>query len=133
MPEDLKDHLDRTLCQRTLGWLGLAKRAALTELGFEQVERAARAGALRAMVIADDAGDDGAGKLARAIASIQTVRLFTRVEIGGAVGRQSLVYLGIRHSRLAERMLADAARLAGVRGMLEAATDGGAVGDVCQV
>jgi hypothetical protein len=109
--------LDHMLAERCLQWLGLARRAGLLEMGFEQVMRTARAGEIDVLVVANDAAQDGREKLARAAPDVRCVTLFGRTETGAAVGREALVYAGVRPDRLATKLWNDARRLAGLRGL----------------
>jgi hypothetical protein len=114
---EIAARLDRMLAERCLQWLGLARRAGQLEMGFEQVIRTARAGEIDVLVVAKDAAADGREKLARAAPDRRCVTLFGRVEMGGAVGREALVYAGLRSGRLATKLWNDARRLAGLRGL----------------
>jgi hypothetical protein len=114
---EIAARLDRMLAERCLQWLGLARRAGLLEMGFEQVMRTARAGEVEVLVVASDAAADGREKLARAAPEVRCVTLFDRAEMGGAVGREALVFAGARPARLATRLWNDARRLAGLRGL----------------
>ncbi len=122
--DDLYATLTARLHGRCLQWLGLARRAGAVEIGFEQVERAARDGGLDLLIVASDAGADGIGKLERF--DRPTVRAFSAEEIGRALGRSSLVYVGLRPGRLADRLRTEAAKLCGLRG--EATANGRAGG-----
>jgi hypothetical protein len=114
---DLALRLDRMLADRCLQWLGLARRAGLLETGFEQVTRTARAGEIDVLVVADDAAEDGRRKLRQAAPDTPLIALFDRHQIGGALGRDSLVFAGVRPNRLAAKLWNDARRLAGLRGL----------------
>ncbi len=112
--EALPAMLEAQLVARCMQWLGLARRAGAIEIGFDQVERAARDGSLDLLVIASDAGADGVGKLDRT--GLPTLRAFSSQEIGAALGRPSLVYVGLRPGRLTDRLRAEAHKLIGLRG-----------------
>jgi predicted RNA-binding protein YlxR (DUF448 family) len=114
---EIAARLDRMLAERCLQWLGLARRAGRLEMGFEQVVRTARAGEVELLVVAKDAAADGREKLARSASTVCRVALFGREEMGAAVGREALVYAGLRSDRLATKLWNDARRLAGLRGL----------------
>lgn len=109
--------VDRMLAERCLQWLGLARRAGLLEMGFEQVVRTARAGEIEVLTVANDAATDGRRKLAAAAPDVPCVTLFDRREMGAAVGRETLVFAGVRPNRLATKLWNDTRRLAGLRGL----------------
>jgi hypothetical protein len=114
--DDLPTRLDALLTERCLQRLGLARRAGALEIGFEQVAPRARSGALDVLVVANDAGADGRAKLAGGRRVRGWVSLFTRAEMGSAVGRDALVYAGVHPGSFADRLMEDARRLAGLRG-----------------
>ncbi len=111
---DLPMRLVAQLRYRCLQRLGLARRAGVLEAGFEQVVAAARAGMIDVVVIARDAGADGRGKLVDGGRVAQRIELFSRSEMGAAIGREALVYAGLRHGAIADKLMADAGRLAGL-------------------
>jgi predicted RNA-binding protein YlxR (DUF448 family) len=114
---EIAERLDRMLAERCRQWLGLARRAGLLEMGFEQVMRTARAGEIDVLVVAKDAAADGRDKLARVAPDRRCITLFDRADMGAAVGREALVYAGVRPDRLATKLWNDARRLAGLRGL----------------
>lgn len=90
--------------------LGLAKRAGVVVVGFNQVEPELARGSLRALFVASDAGADGSAKLARLNPTLPCWRLLSSVEQGQALGHDQLVYLGLRFHALTSRILTAAAR-----------------------
>ncbi|MEO1091657.1 MAG: DUF448 domain-containing protein [Pseudomonadota bacterium] len=119
--EALPRQIDEQLATRCLQWLGLARRAGLVTIGFDQVEVAAREGALALFVIASDAGHDGSAKLMRY--DLPTSKLFHSVDVGRALGRTSAVYVGLRPGRLVSRLVRDVDRLGALRGHAVTSTD----------
>ena len=113
---DLPARLDALLVERCLQRLGLARRAGALVIGFEQVVALARSDGLDVVVIASDAGADGTAKLAGRRRVRGWVSLFTRAQMGSAVGRETLVYAGVHPGPFANRLMDDARRLAGLRG-----------------
>jgi hypothetical protein len=69
------------------------------------------------LVVARDAAADGRDKLARVAPDRRCITLFDRADMGAAVGREALVYAGVRPNRLATKLWNDARRLAGLRGL----------------
>ncbi len=81
-----------------LGLLGLAKKAGKLVLGEESTIEAALAHQLRLVLLAADAAEGGAQKVARCAGegNAPWVRLsLDKVQLGGAVGRASCAALGI--------------------------------------
>lgn len=104
----LADDVARLLRERCLQLLGLAKSAGITVLGQTQVEAASRASQLALILIADDAASDAA----KIRVSAPVIRLFTRSEMGAALGHDQLVYAGLRPHGLTEKLQNEISRLA---------------------
>lgn len=119
-PKDLADQVERLLAERALGLLGFARRAGELVFGFERVSARLEAGGVAALVEASDASPESAAKMSAKAAESRIVRLFTRVELGMAVGRPELVHMALSTGKLADAFLAAAERLAGLRGLVEA-------------
>ncbi len=120
LPEDLLGRTEGALRRRFLELLGLANRAGQTAAGFQKVRDRLAAGEAALLVHAVDAADDGRRKvvgLARARQpDLPIVTLFTAAELGRAVGRDNVVHLLVLPGGLAERLEAEAHRLAGLVG-----------------
>jgi predicted RNA-binding protein YlxR (DUF448 family)/ribosomal protein L30E len=112
---DLVDQVERLLTRRALATLGLARRAGQVALGFEQVRQALRAGSAAVLVAASDGAADGRRKLRRLAPDLPLIVAFSSVELGAALGRDSVVHVAVAPGGLAQRLLQDAERLAGFR------------------
>lgn len=113
---DLPGEVERLLVRRALDTLGMARRAGQVTMGFEQVREALRTAAPVAVVLsASDAAADGREKLRRLAPTVPLLTGFSRVELGSALGRDSLVHVAVAPGPLARRLLRDAERLAGFR------------------
>ena len=117
---DLADHVERLLARRCLDLLGLARRAGAAAAGFEKVRALLGSGAAGVLVTASDAAADGRQRLGRAAAGVPMVTAFCAAELAAAIGREHVVYLAVRKGRMAQRIAAEAARLAGFRRVGEA-------------
>lgn len=115
VPADLPDLVERLLLQRCLDGIGLARRAGELVSGFDQVQASLAGGACGVLLEASDAGPHGRQKLRAKQGDGPVVDLFTRVELGRALGRDAVVHAWIRNGRLATRLLDDAAKLSGFR------------------
>lgn len=112
--------VERVLVGRGLNTLGLARRAGLLVLGFEQVKSSVAAGAAAVLVSAADGAADGVRKVRWGASDLPVVRAFSREELGAALGRPDVVHAAVLPGRMAERLLDDVARLGGFRpGALE--------------
>lgn len=114
VPSDLVGRTAGLLRQRCLDHLGFARRAGQVVCGFEKVRDALRAGRVGVLVAASDGAADGCAKLKAMAGRLPTLTLFTVTELSAALGRENVVHAALVPGRLAERLLVDAARLAGL-------------------
>jgi len=115
VPADLPALVERLLLQRCLDAIGLARRAGELVSGFDQVQASLAGGARGVLLEASDAAPHGRQKLRAKQGDGPVVDLFTRDELGRALGRDAVVHAWIRNGRLATRLSADAAKLSGFR------------------
>lgn len=103
--------------EQVLRLLGLAARAGGVVPGTERVRIAARRNELHLVLLAGDASENAREKLVPLLSAkkIPFHEMFTRVELGGAVGRSPLSALGLTDASLARR----AHELIGVSGVQE--------------
>ena len=87
--------------------LGMAARAGAVLPGTERVRIAARSGALHFVLVATDASENSSDKLLPLLQARQVPHavVFSRVALGGAVGRAPLSALGITEEKLARRVI----------------------------
>lgn len=109
VPDDLPDRIEAALRQAALDRLGIEARAGTLVTGSERIEAAARAGDLRLLLHAADAGADGNAKLDQAWrvgggAARGLVIPATRAILSSALGRQNAVHVGIVESAAATRV-----------------------------
>ena len=113
----LPQQVEQLLAKRCLELLGLARGAGLAVVGHMQVEEAVKARALAFVLVADDAGQDGVKKLYHATL---VKGGFSRAQLGAALGREQLVYIGLKPHSLTEKLRAELARWQGVMACVEA-------------
>lgn len=118
-PEALLDQLEATLEKRCLHTLGLARRSGQLTAGFEKVKAWLSAGKVSVLFQAQDAAEDGKGKLralARAVnPDLQIVELFDARQLGHALGRDAWVHVALGPGGIADSLVADVARLSAIR------------------
>jgi uncharacterized protein len=120
LPPDLAAHVERLLVARMQSDLGMARRAGHLAVGFDNVVRAlGEKNPPRALLQAEGAAEDGRRKLegvqkARGL-KLATIGNLTRAELSLALGRENVVHAAVRPGTLADRLLLNAARLAGLR------------------
>jgi len=113
-PPELADRIESLLARRCSDLLGLARRAGHAVAGFERVGEAVRRGSAGLLLEALDGAEGGRRKLAVLGRGLPSVRALTAAELGAAFGRERVVHAAVGGA-LALRLLADLARLAGMR------------------
>ncbi len=116
---EFADRIEQQLLARCESLIGLARRAGELALGQDAVRAMLRDGDAGVLIVACDAASDSRDKVAKLHAAVAPdvgmVEAMGRDELGRAVGRASAVFLAVRAGRLAERLSAESARLAGLR------------------
>ena len=119
---DLADQIERLLHRRLLEGLGLARRAGDLTSGFEKVAAAIEAGRAAWLIEASDGAADGRRKLFQAVrrSAVQPrlCGVFSREDLGLALGPDPVVHLGLLAGRGAGRWTQDVERLSGFRPLL---------------
>lgn len=109
---DLGERVVALLRERMLETASLARRAGQIVTGFEQVEAELKTGRQGLLLIAEDAGIEAKRLIAKCDGR-RYIAAFDRVALGRRLGRGETVYAFIGAGALADRMMADARRLAG--------------------
>ena len=114
-PADLADQVARALRGRCLQMIGLARRAGSVTLGHETVKKCLARGQAGVLIQALDAAIGGRHKLARlaeaAAPTVPVVEVFSAAELGRALGREEVVHVALAPGGMADRFLAEVARL----------------------
>lgn len=103
---DLADQVKKLLRARCLNFVGLAKGAGIAVLGQPQVEKELRAGKLALLLLADDAKSELDQRH-----KVSEYHLFTRDELGAALGFAQIVYAGFKPHGLTRSLRAEIQRL----------------------
>lgn len=92
---------------KVTGWLGLAARSRQLVLGEDACVRAIRAGSVCLILLATDAGPNGAKKVRDKCAfyGVPITSQLTRQELGDAVGKQDRTVMGVTSPQLAKQIL----------------------------
>ena len=112
---EMPDLLESLLVRQCLDLLGLARRASQAVAGFEKVKQWLGAGRVGVLLQAADGAADGRRKLANLAGDVPLVTLFSGAELSLALGRGNVIHAALAPGRLAERFLAEVARLRGFR------------------
>ncbi len=112
-PDDLPERIEAALSRNALDRLGLEARAGTLLTGSDRIEEAARAGKVRLLIHADDAGADGNRKLDQAwrvgsdaegsgLAGL--VISAGRAMLSQALGRENVVHIAVTDRHAADRV-----------------------------
>ncbi len=112
---DLADRVEQLLSRRLFDGFGLARRAGLVTLGFDQVRDQLQSGRVALLVTAADGAEDGRRKLRALAPDLPLIVAGSRDELGAAVGREQVVHIAVAPGGLVPRLLREAQRLAGFR------------------
>ena len=113
--DDLAERVEALLAERCRDQIGLARRAGQAVMGFAKVEAALAQGKAAVLLAAADGAADGRGKLRTLAPELPLVEQLTGAELGAAFGREHAVHAALAPGRIAQALVADAARLAGFR------------------
>ena len=112
-PEDLPARIEAALERHALDRLGLEARAGTVLTGSDRIEDAARAGKVRLLLHAEDAGADGNRKLdqawrvgsdAEGSGRVGLVICAGRAMLSQALGRENVVHIAVTDRQAAERV-----------------------------
>lgn len=116
MPPDLPAVLEAALVRRITERLGLARRAGQALAGFEKAREWVRSGRARLVIQASDGSEaERARFLSGAAASLTVLDPLPGAALGRIFGRDHVVHVAIAHGKLADSLLTEATRLAGLR------------------
>ncbi|MGI9508410.1 MAG: RNA-binding protein [Geminicoccaceae bacterium] len=113
--DGLADRIEALLARRFYDGLGLARRAGLIVMGFDQVQACLTQSGAALLLAAADAAEDGRRKLRHLAPGLPLISAGSRENLGTALGREHLVHAALPPGKLAARVLRDAGRLAGFR------------------
>jgi uncharacterized protein len=114
--DDLAERVEALLAERCRDQIGLARRAGQAVMGFAKVEAALAQGKAAVLLAAADGAADGRTKLRSLAPGLPLVEQLSGAELGAAFGREHAVHAALAPGRIAQALIADAARLAGFRG-----------------
>ncbi len=116
VPPDLPALLEAALVRRIGELLGLARRAGQAVAGFDKAREWLRSGRARLIV---QASDGSAAERARLVGGagdeVGVLAPLSAAALGHVFGRDHVVHVAIAPGRLGERLVAEAARLEGLR------------------
>ncbi len=118
VPADLCDRVERLLAQRSLDLIGLARRAGQAVSGFEKVETWLKSSKPAGVLLAAaDGAEDGRAKVRSWAKETPVIVAFSGDELGQAFARERAVHVIVSPGHLANKLLVNASRLEGLRGI----------------
>lgn len=115
-PAELADLIEGMLARRVVELVSLARKAGLAVTGYEKVKDWLVKGTATVLIQASDGSDRGKAKLRPPEKTGLFIGCLTGQEIGLAFGRESAIHGALAAGGLSDRVVEEAARLAGLRG-----------------
>ncbi len=115
VPGDLAQQVEDLLARRCLELVGLARRAGQAVAGFEKVRAVLSRDRAGALLSAADGAAGGRDKLGVLQPGVARIDILTGTELSGVFGRETTVHAAVVKGNIADRLVVEAARLAGFR------------------
>ncbi|SEM65119.1 hypothetical protein SAMN04488103_101749 [Gemmobacter aquatilis] len=115
-PDGLADLIEGLLARRVVELLSLARKAGLAVTGYEKVKDWLVKGSARVLLQASDGSERGKAKLRPPEKTGLFIDCLTAQELGLAFGREHAIHGALAAGGLSDRVVEEAARLAGLRG-----------------
>jgi len=112
---DLADRVEGLLARRCIELLQLARRSGLLTVGLDEVCRRLDKGVGGLLVAASDGAAGGRRKVAGVAPEVPVVDALTGDELGLVMGRERIVHALVEPGGLADRLVRELGRLAGLR------------------
>ena len=116
VPADLAGMVRAGLVRRVVEHLGLARRAGQAVAGFEKAREWVSAGRAGLVVQASDGSEDERRRLLSGASGVPVAWPLDGAALGSVFGRERAVHVAVASGRLAESVLVEIERLAGVSG-----------------
>lgn len=115
-PVGLADQIEGQLARRVVELISLARKAGLGVTGYEKVKDWLVNGTATVLIQASDGSERGKSKLRPPQKTGLFIGCLTAQEIGLAFGREHAIHGALAAGGLSDRVVEEAARLAGLRG-----------------
>jgi predicted RNA-binding protein YlxR (DUF448 family) len=116
VPADLSSVLQAQLVRRVVEHLGFCRRAGQATAGFEKAREVVRVGRAALVVQASDGSEDERRRLLSGATSVAVAWPLDAAALGAVFGREQTVHVAVSHGRLAEKLMNEIERLAGISG-----------------
>jgi predicted RNA-binding protein YlxR (DUF448 family) len=115
-PDGLADLIESQLLRRVVDFLSMARKAGEAVTGYEKVKEWLVKGQARVLIQASDGSERGKTKLHPPEGEDGFIGCLSSGELGLAFGRERAIHAALAAGGLGQRVVEEAARLAGVRG-----------------
>lgn len=116
LPPELLGDIDRLLAKHVVDLISLARKSGRAVCGFEKVKAALDNGTAKVLLQAADGSERGKQKLWTPEGG-RWFGMLSSAELGLAFGRDSVIHGALAAGGLSKRVVEEAARLAGLRGI----------------
>lgn len=124
VPDGLVDLIAAQLARRVIDLISLARKAGQAVTGFEKVKDWLTKGQASTLIQASDGSERGKTKLHPPGGPETFIGCLTARELGLAFGREHAIHGALAAGGLCNRVVEEAARLAGLRGLVGGTTAG---------
>jgi len=128
VPADLAAIVEAQLLRRVVDLLSLSRKAGAAVTGFDKVKDWLEKGQATVLIQASDGSERGKTKLRPPAGENSFIGCLTALELGLAFGREHAIHGALAAGGLTERVVEEAARLAGLRGAEGKQVGGGTAG-----
>jgi len=115
MADDLPDVIDRSLAQKCLALMGLARKSGLITVGFAKVEKALKSKKTAVLIAASDGAEDGRKKLKRIAGNLPVIDIFSIAELSQALGKENVVHASMGPGGLTKKLKLSVSQLSKFR------------------
>ncbi len=124
VPEGLADVIEAQLVRRCVDMISMSRKAGLAVTGYEKVKDWLVKDKARILIQASDGSERGNAKLRPPSGEETLIRCLNAGELGLAFGRERAIHAALATGGLTTRVVEEAARLAGIRGLIGGETAG---------
>ncbi|MFN3936716.1 MAG: RNA-binding protein [Gemmobacter sp.] len=128
VPEGLVDDIEAQLARRVIDLVSMARKAGLAVAGYEKVRDWLASGRAAVLIQAFDGSERGRSKLRPPGGAESLIGCVSAGELGLSFGRERAIHGALAAGGLTERVVEEAARLAGLRKPLVGQVGGGSAG-----
>jgi len=118
LPPDLGGTVRVGLARRVVGKLGFCRRAGQAVAGFAKAREWVQAGKARLVIEASDGSEDERHRLMSGASGVTVAWPLDAASLGAIFGRDQTVHVAIAPGRLADGLMNEIERLAGISGLV---------------